>query len=317
MASPHENPHYQPNSQPSTSNTTWTKAVEKGQRLYELLTNPQVDDQQSKWQSFEDLASWGWKVEDHSGTINLLSLVSLKSTYQAVKSDGGLGIDGEDDDPGFCRTYVQHKIPADVLEAMSDNPRAAPRETQTYTPSVENVYCNAYLTKYGAIIAIENKGPSHSFIAVPDELKPRQPKQAVTPLHHWSDVVFLVWQAECLRTSVDPQTLDRVVRAYIQNEETRQIIDQACSIGGEDVQALKPWPGTKFELDGSDDRAKALLSTPNGVGVAHLLFQHRGVLGHKTVKSITAFASDRNMSDCHLMFEIVDIRSRRMEESVR
>lgn len=149
---------------------------------------------------------------------------------------------------------------------------------------MENVYCNAYLIKYGAIIAIENKGPSHSFIAVPDELKPRQPKQAVTPLHHWSDVVFLVWQAECLRTSVDPQTLDRVVRAYIQNEETRQIIDQACSIGGEDVQPLKPWPGTKFELDGSDDRAKALLSTPNGVGVAHLLFQHRGVLGHKTVK---------------------------------
>lgn len=146
MASPHENPHYQPNSQPSTSNTTWTKAVEKGQRLYELLTNSQVDDQQSKWQSFEDLASWGWKVEDHSGTTNLLSLVSLESTYQAVKSDGGLGIDDEDDDPGFCRTYVQHKIPADVLEAMSDKPRAAPRETQTYTVSKTPIHNS--LTQY-------------------------------------------------------------------------------------------------------------------------------------------------------------------------
>ncbi|KAF2832660.1 hypothetical protein CC86DRAFT_401412 [Ophiobolus disseminans] len=40
------------------------------------------------------------------------------------------------------------------------------------------------------------------------------------------------------------------------------------------------------------DEGKAILSSPNGAGVAYLLFTHKRQLGRKTMSKVTVFADD-------------------------
>ncbi|CAN9084245.1 unnamed protein product [Alternaria alternata] len=47
------------------------------------------------------------------------------------------------------------------------------------------------------------------------------------------------------------------------------------------------WPGTTY-YPGSNE-FNALLGSPNGQGVAHMLIQHRKQLGHKTVEKVIVF----------------------------
>lgn len=66
-----------------------------------------------------------------------------------------------------------------------------------------------------------------------------------------------------------------------------------------------PWPGIVFPIE--SDEGKAILGTPLGKGVARLLIHHRGLLGHKGIKSITYFTDRNHSNDFSLAFEIVDV----------
>jgi hypothetical protein len=63
-----------------------------------------------------------------------------------------------------------------------------------------------------------------------------------------------------------------------------------------------PWPGLSYEA--SSDEGQALLRSPNGLGVAMLLIQHKKQLGHKTVEKIMVFHKNNTLM---MLFRIVDV----------
>jgi len=122
-------------------------------------------------------------------------------------------------------------------------------------------------------------------------------------LRHWSDVAYLQW-AKFVKTPAD---LRYVLRISIENTETkavvRHIMKDTLVNGGEQ----------SFRTDDNRDKVAALLGTPNGVGVAWLLIQHKRQLGNKTVEKVTVDCQDQfTMSDDgtidpSLVFHIRDV----------
>jgi hypothetical protein len=94
----------------------------------------------------------------------------------------------------------------------------------------------------------------------------------------WSDVVFVEWQSQTEARGHDIKGLKYIVRYHIINADTAKIIAQAAG-------AAKPaWPGETIPM--SDIRGRAILGTPNGVGIAYLLATHKAQLGHMTVERV-------------------------------
>jgi hypothetical protein len=92
-----------------------------------------------------------------------------------------------------------------------------------------------------------------------------------------------------------------VLRAHITNPDTLAIMRHVLSESAEDsfvpppherkrlrwtAQDERPrWPGVVLDI--KKDKARSLLGTPNGSGVAWLLIQRKRELGHKIVNRVT------------------------------
>ncbi|KAF2865077.1 hypothetical protein BDV95DRAFT_613038 [Massariosphaeria phaeospora] len=83
------------------------------------------------------------------------------------------------------------------------------------------------------------------------------------------------------------KNLRYVFRSPIANTEAQWLINRAFQLSGKE---LKTWPGVDFDM--ATDEGKALHSSPNGAGVAYLLFAHKRHLGRKTISKVTVFADD-------------------------
>jgi hypothetical protein len=103
-----------------------------------------------------------------------------------------------------------------------------------------------------------------------------------------------------------------VFRATITNTASILIAEGALQTIGETTWI--PWADhVEFGID--SDQAKAILSSPNGGGVAWFLINHKAQLGLKTIKSVSLWAADseeaKEFSDPLLeraiVFEIMDV----------
>jgi hypothetical protein len=120
----------------------------------------------------------------------------------------------------------------------------------------------------------------------------------------WSDVVFVEWQTQAAARNQDIKNLKWVFQYDITNEESQNIIRLA--VGGE--QNLI-WPGVAVPMTNEDgepnDAGRAILGTPNGVGVAYLLSTHRVQLGYRLIESVSVWIRTKNRRDYYMaMFEI-------------
>ena len=153
-----------------------------------------------------------------------------------------------------------------------------------YDPSAfvrPTAYCNIYSPHNGLIAA-------YSTERNPDE-----------PLH-WSDVTFALWAAIVPLVGGGIENLRYIARSWVTNDVTLSIIDAAL---------LHPVRAKTFAAN--EEAFLALLGTPNGVGVAYLLMQHKKALGLKTLSRVTAGYDDPNYWEfAYLMFEIVDMPPR-------
>ena len=103
----------------------------------------------------------------------------------------------------------------------------------------------------------------------------------VIPLRQYSDVVFLAWQ----KAAGDKiKGLKYIFRHHITNANTLAVILEVLEKRGEQA---KPWPGLQISMTERD--AWALLGTPNGVGAAWLLIQHKEQLGMKSISAVTIY----------------------------
>jgi len=123
-------------------------------------------------------------------------------------------------------------------------------------------------------------------------------------LKFWSDVAYLQWT----RHAKDPSNLRCVLRIAIENPKTKAVVQHIMKdtlAKGDESRSLRT---------GDDrDHVAALLGTPNGVGVAWLLIQHKPQLGHKTVEKVTVDCHDNSgmtddgTIDPSLVFHIRDV----------
>ena len=99
-----------------------------------------------------------------------------------------------------------------------------------------------------------------------------------TGVIHWSDVVFAIWQKACENATAPPSQLRYLIRETILNWDTVQIAKR--------IADLNPIPSEVFPQGKTRDAFRALIGSPNGVGVVYLLMQHKSVLGFKSIKKI-------------------------------
>jgi len=123
-------------------------------------------------------------------------------------------------------------------------------------------------------------------------------------LKYWSDVAYLQW-AKSVKT---PSDLRCVLRISIKNPTTKAVVKHIMKdtlAKGDESRSLR--------TDDDRDHVAALLGTPNGVGVAWLLIQHKRQLGHKTVEKVTVDCHDNstmsedNTIDPSLVFHLRDV----------
>ncbi|KAL4765635.1 uncharacterized protein BDW70DRAFT_156113 [Aspergillus foveolatus] len=99
------------------------------------------------------------------------------------------------------------------------------------------------------------------FVTAEDNESPKQPGSQYPPLYQLSDVYFLEWMRQA-NNSPRSKRLKYFLRFHIVNLNTVNIIRGATG------NNVKTWPGDMFDIRTTDE-GKALLRTPNGVGVAY------------------------------------------------
>lgn len=96
------------------------------------------------------------------------------------------------------------------------------------------------------------------------------------------------------------------------NDATLVIVDYICRRGGPygdrsrrdgDLMFPPRWPGLRFGM--GCEEGKLLLGSPSGVGVAHLLFEHKKAFGRKWVDQVTIFSGTDDK--LYVLFRVVDV----------
>ncbi|KAF2798547.1 hypothetical protein K505DRAFT_357393 [Melanomma pulvis-pyrius CBS 109.77] len=147
----------------------------------------------------------------------------------------------------------------------------------TYLPT-EAAFENWCSPSDGVIIAHSNYGPAY-------QCSERLCRPTPLPhLKHWSDIVFLQYVETATLSNTTIRNLSHVFRRLIRNPETRSVIDRILR---DESKEPEMWPGFTLNID--TQPGKAILGTPNGSGVAFLLFEHKRQLGHKYVDRVTIY----------------------------
>lgn len=127
-------------------------------------------------------------------------------------------------------------------------------------------------TVTGFISAEQNFGPEYM------SEKYDKPRRA-PPLKKLSDVLFIKWQS----LGGDIQNLKYFIRLHIKNDMTRGRIKDAVG------EVVPRWPGVTYEM--TEEKGQALLGTPNGIGVAYFLIQHKPQLGIRAPTKVTVWST--------------------------
>ncbi|KAL4754356.1 hypothetical protein BDW72DRAFT_166730 [Aspergillus terricola var. indicus] len=267
------------------------KTVEQGARMAEsqLLCYFGADNAptQSTWTE-EDLERWyseGEYYENWGMPPDGLSYTgnTLKKELEALKLPAKLG------DRGLKSFYWQQN------KDFEFNGRLVVDGTGGY---------------YRGVMSVER-----GFISAEDNESPRQGADDPYPdLYKMSDVYFLEWQRQA-GGSNNVKKLRYFLRYHIINPDTLAIIKEITN----GYTNLKEWPGTEFviykrvkgQVQGTDE-GKALLRTPNGVGVAYFLLTNKRVLGKRITDTVRIWKTQEGQNDedfwVHMLFHIVEYK---------
>ena len=224
--------------------------VTKGARLFKLMIAESTSSAQSSFTDVEDLQKWGYHTYNYNDASELRGIDSVLDTIEVSKKSTRLL------SPNIPVSHT-HKTPV-VVEGM-------------LFPATNALLCQVINISDGIIVAYDN------FTA--QGVNGRK-GSSVPPLNHWSDIAYLQW----LSKAEPDSNLRFVLRYNVINDGTCFALDFMESHCG---FALTQWPGTTY-YPGSNE-FNALLGSPNGQGVAHMLIQHRKQLGHRAVEKVIIF----------------------------
>jgi hypothetical protein len=249
-----------------------------------VLASSNLKYQSQDLDSYAQLEEYGW-IANVVGDENSIAMISgMEEAAQQIPSIAAKLVVQDDH---ICRRIVH-------------DARYGPNEALLPTRAHFEV---AYGYRCAVIASIDANGPDHQ---IRNNVRANLPAPA---LKHWSDIVFLEWQEQCRKNKTPIDQLSHVFRLNVTNDATKAAIDQALkSIGLERRQLYgKGWVERRtFSVD--DEAAKALLGTPNGVGVAYLLLRYRKQLGRKKVKAVTIWGpNSAKTSQLSLYFELENV----------
>ncbi|KAL8968691.1 MAG: hypothetical protein Q9183_002344 [Haloplaca sp. 2 TL-2023] len=186
---------------------------------------------------------------------------------------GGLGGLPVGWDPAF-QTFANNRVPTSTelhhLRALQDKSFKNRNGNTVQSPS-RGEYQLYYAPSHKAMLARNVESPTYRRKS--QGYPPAAIQDAIPPLHRLSDVSWYTYS----RLSNSPGDLRYIGHHFISNDDSNLIIDQLLrntpNIG---------WPG--LTLDINTNEAKALLGTPNGVGVAWLMMDRARVLGRRRPK---------------------------------
>ncbi|KAE8382211.1 hypothetical protein BDV26DRAFT_288738 [Aspergillus bertholletiae] len=189
----------------------------------------------------------------------------------------------------------------------------------SYHEATHGYYKATISTKAGYISAEENISPAY---LIAEERK-KQPPPTISRL---SDVYFLLWKEVAGKSEAELKNIKYFVRHHVINGAS---LDVALEVASgkplpprekdepRDTSMVEEWPGKSYDM--STDDGKAILGTPNGVGVARFLIDHKQELGVKAPSKVTLFKTtghtnaDTNQPEdwIHFLFEISPVQKKK------
>src|SRR5579871_1874365 len=151
-----------------------------------------------------------------------------------------------------------------------------------------------------------NESPSHQLkmyeenVDTYPHLNPQPTMKDCPALEHWSDLAWLGMTNPIVKAKGtdynlalmhdklkwNVQNLRYILRASVGNYETLGVLYYVAALkqgsgSGRDWK-IKPFR-ERIDLDANSNEGKAIIGTPNGLGVAWLLIQHKQDLGEKRI----------------------------------
>lgn len=284
------------------------KATFKGAELLEML----LADSKAAGQLMKPACL---SAESAFQDVAELSLARYQRTGGFVQSAGPELINiiqGVLKSSGFRTGFLleNQEVPQDYEDEITDTP-AGPNEPISHEISMPGRTFRGQLSheigahfyqmvnrQDGLLIAFNNLSPTAAYDGFGN------PENAIPALQRWSDVAYLQWSM-CTEAS-DP--LKFVLQYHVKNPAAEAVVQLINSVNDTEVM---PWPGTTYET--ATEEGLALLGTPNGIGVAYLLIQHKANLGHKTIDKITVFRYQHRLM---LLFHITQVQGEEVDEQL-
>ncbi|KAL8735788.1 MAG: hypothetical protein Q9166_000652 [cf. Caloplaca sp. 2 TL-2023] len=189
----------------------------------------------------------------------------------------------EDAFRSFAPAYAPNSIPPAnsikyLLSAQDKMFRnTAGRKVVTPTKASYNII---YVPAWKAMLATFVQSPSARLADEDDTpydhaVPARDIPILIPPLHRLSDVSWYLWS----NITVNPGLLRYIGHDYANNKHTASIIEYLIIARFGDPRHVLRWPGLVFDVE--SEGGKALLATPNSLGVAYMMMDYARVLGRR------------------------------------
>jgi hypothetical protein len=268
----------------ASNQETYERHKDKGRRLIDWLARCLSTKGHSLWTNYSNLAQHGWSVRRRPVDYNFSGVGYWTTSMQQLFD-----------------AYTLSRDPADNVEVVWAHDQNTVVDGRIYQPSMGS-YTNLFNSK--VIIATHNYSPDHNGT----KQTPPVAGADVTPLKHWSDVVFLEWQHFCNFNPTRSRSMIGIVQDDISNHETETTVAvalQAKTETGAQINKLGSFDdGIWFDI--SEPGAVAMLGTPLGQGIVYFLAQHTAKLGHKAIARIKVYEPNA-YNKYALFFELQDL----------
>ncbi|OAL50382.1 hypothetical protein IQ07DRAFT_509705 [Pyrenochaeta sp. DS3sAY3a] len=263
----------------------------------------------------EELHKWFWKLNrflDEGDECNWAKK-GLKDVFDGLrlnafpsKDNDGNPLRGKND----CVAINHYDMDAMVYDEYN-NPIGVSINEQTYIVDGRQYRAtggsyNFDINKVdGAIIGLDITSPAQM-------VKDSQSGAELPALHRLSDIYWGYW----FRENPNVRNLRVYGGHYIINQKTVLLTARAFRNTG--FRQLVKWPGTRFSAETPE--GKALLASPIGATIAHLLIQHKADLGLKHITEVIVVTRDpRHLNywekpELNLFFIIEDVPADKVTE---
>ncbi|KAF2005965.1 hypothetical protein P154DRAFT_559633 [Amniculicola lignicola CBS 123094] len=280
---------------PRTSDDDWDRLKCKGSKLLTMmqsddheagqLFDPPMDVAASRWTDFPaSFEHWGYSTREEKAFCDM-----DETDYGVQRALRGLGASTKRED------WVCYEV------SHGDRTNGAPNlNDQTYKIGdrvyrVTGAYAAIAINKKDGILIFRQR---YSPWYASRERNPPVPASDIPDLKQASDLTWGLWQMHASGAKL------RYIFAWeIKNDDTRAAVRRAIKTKGAN-NILKEYPGQLHNME--DESALALLGTPNGVGTAYFLIQHKAALGNARVSKVRIFKAEieNEVPEASLIFRV-------------